>query len=102
MYEIAVVQASLLQAYFGMFGGSPRLFQQAEVTRAALVTSCRRMRLLDRRMSAVEHVKQQGGTQEELERALKVDHRRNRLGWGIFVSCLIHLRQLILANAAAL
>jgi len=86
MYEIGVVQASVLQAYFGMFGGSPRLFQQAEVTRAALVTSCRRMRLLDRAMSVVEHVKRQGGTAEELERAVKMDHRRNRLGWAIFVS----------------
>jgi hypothetical protein len=85
MYEIGVVQASILQAYYGMFGGSPRLFQQAEVTRAALVTSCRRMRLLDRHMSVVEHVKRQGGTEEELARAVKIDHRRNRLGWAIFL-----------------
>ncbi|KAL1406153.1 hypothetical protein Q8F55_007837 [Vanrija albida] len=85
IYELAVVQATLLQGYYALFSGTPKLFQQAEIVRATLVTACKRMHLLDASVSAVSHVSREGGSEKELERALKQDHRYRRLGWGIIL-----------------
>lgn len=84
-YDVGVVQSTLLQAVFGLFSGSPKLAQHAEVARASLVASAKRMNLLNAGVSAFAHVRRSGAPGEDLERALKQDHRRRRLGWCIFV-----------------
>lgn len=85
-YDVGVVQSSLLQSIFGLFSGSPKLAQHAEVGRAGLIASAKRMHLLNASVSAFAHVRRSGAPDEDLERALKQDHRRRRLGWCIFVS----------------
>lgn len=72
-YDVGVVQSTLLTAVFGAFSGSPRLEHHAEVARAGLVASARRMGLLS--------VGARCGNDDEREEA----HRRRRLGWCIFV-----------------
>jgi hypothetical protein len=85
-YDLGVVQASLLQSCFGLYSGSPKHLQQAEVNRANLVSAARRMQLLKSGISAQSHVASTGGSLDDYERAAKQDHRRRRLGWCIFVS----------------
>lgn len=81
-----MVQAQLLQSFFAAFTGSPKLLQQAETSCTGLVAACKRLHLLRSQVSAARHVSDRGAGAEEVQRALKQDHRRRRLGWAIFVS----------------
>lgn len=88
MYETHLIQAWLLQAYFGTFCGSPDLYQHSEVSRGGLVTAARRMHLLRPGISAMEELRKrklQVRPDEKVE-AANEDDRRLRLGWGIYVS----------------
>jgi hypothetical protein len=88
MFDPHLIQASLLQSYFGLFCGSQKLFQQSESIRGSLVTACKRMHLLRPGVSAVEELRNstQYPLAHELEKAVLQDERRVRLGWGIYVS----------------
>lgn len=88
MFEPHLIQASLLQSYFGLFCGSQKLFQQSESIRGSLVTACKRMHLLRPGVSAVEELRNstQYPLAHELEKAVLEDEKRVRLGWGIYVS----------------
>lgn len=91
MYETHLVQAWLLQAYYGTFCGSPDLYQHSEVSRGGLVTAARRMHLLRPGISAMEELmnrKLQLTPAEKAEAACE-DATRQRLGWGIYVSCRV-------------
>ncbi|KAH8896621.1 hypothetical protein GQ53DRAFT_889865 [Thozetella sp. PMI_491] len=87
VFEPCVVQASLLQSYFGLYSGSPRLFQQSEVSRASLVAACRRMHLLHSVYTASLELARRKpmASAQETSRAVKQDHRNRRLGWAIFL-----------------
>ncbi|RSH90377.1 hypothetical protein EHS25_000982 [Saitozyma podzolica] len=109
MFETNLIQASLLQSYYGMFCGSQKLFQQSESNRGMLITACKRMHLLRPGLSAVDEVKKRTPFPAplDLERAVAEDDRRRRLGWGIYLldtqlACLLNLpAQLSLTDIAA-
>ncbi len=94
MFETRIIQASLLQSYYGLFCGSQKLFQQAESLRGTLVTACKRMHLLRPGRTALEalHSQSRSPVADEVQSALAEDKRRHRLGWGIYVSFLPILR----------
>lgn len=83
------------------------MFQQAEVTRGSLVSACRRMHLLHSGVSAVAELgkRMTCPTTKEQYLAIRQDHRRRRLGWSIFVSCVSSprlIRQIFDAQLACL
>ncbi|ORY26042.1 hypothetical protein BCR39DRAFT_542336 [Naematelia encephala] len=98
MFETNIIQAFLLQTYFGFFCGSHKSFQQAEWSRGALVIACKRMHLLRPGMSATQtlYLKNADPSREDIAKAEKEDRRRARLGWGIYLlecqlACLVNL-----------
>lgn len=88
MFDTSIVQAWLLQSFFGLFCGSRMLYQHAEISRGGLVTAARRMHLLRPSITFVEELKRRRemASPEELLKAYSDDEERRRLGWGIYVS----------------
>ncbi|RSH93054.1 hypothetical protein EHS25_007407 [Saitozyma podzolica] len=97
IYETTIIQASLLQAMFGLYSGTPKLFQQAEMARTSLVAACKRKHLLRDGFSAAEELRRSSLAPNplDLDRALKQDDRRRRLGWSIYLACLFNLPSLL-------
>lgn len=82
MFEINIIQASLLQHYFGLYCGSRASFQQAEQSAGSLLAAGKRMRLL--------RTKTDGPRSDTDAHNLGIDNgedaMRKRLSWGLFVS----------------
>jgi hypothetical protein len=93
MYETHIIQAFLLQSYFGFFCGSQKAFQQSESAVGALVMACKRMHLLRPGQSAIQALQARNPEpdQDEVAKAEREDRRRARLGWGIYVRPLLRL-----------
>lgn len=93
------MQASLLQSYFGLYSGSPRLFHHAEISRASLVAACRRMHLLHADYSAARELQRRDPTasHDAVQKAMRQDHRYSRLGWAIFV-CTLNCVEILCFN----
>lgn len=86
--QTQVLQAALVQAYFGLFSGSSKLFQHAESTRSFLVAASKRLSLLRSGSSALQELKrtQAEPSENDIIGAQKQDDRMLRLGWCIYVS----------------
>ena len=88
MFDVTIIQAYLLQTCYGFFSGSQKAFQQAELSRGALVIAAKRMHLLRPGESAVEmlHGRLVTPSLKDLTEAEREDQNRARLGWAIYVS----------------
>ncbi|GAA5820962.1 hypothetical protein JCM11251_001897 [Rhodosporidiobolus azoricus] len=85
-FEVSVIQAWLLSSISGLFCGSRKLYQHAEIARAGLATAARRMNLLRESTSFVQDLlARKQPTEQELQAAQNEDELRLRLGWGIYI-----------------
>ncbi|GAA5995281.1 fungal specific transcription factor domain-containing protein [Rhodotorula paludigena] len=100
-FELEVVQAWLLSSVSGLFCGSRKLYQHAEIARCGLVTAARRMELLRETPTCVEELLgRKLPSHLELAAAQREDELRLRLGWGIYhfdnlVASLLNLQPVI-------
>ncbi|GAA5860915.1 hypothetical protein JCM8547_003887 [Rhodosporidiobolus lusitaniae] len=100
-FEVTVIQAWLLSSISGLFCGSRKLYQHAEIARAGLATAARRMNLLRESTSFVQDLlARKTPSEDELRAAQKEDELRLRLGWGIYifdmlVSVLLNLQPVV-------
>lgn len=78
VFNIPILQAHLLQAMFGFFSGSRRLYLYAEITRSHIITSARRMNLLRSEPTSVA-----GLDPQQAAEAIWLDERKRRLGWAV-------------------
>ncbi|OAQ61102.1 fungal transcriptional regulatory protein [Pochonia chlamydosporia 170] len=87
MFDTSFTQASLLQSMFGLFCGSRMLYQHAEISRGSLVTAARRMHLLRPSLSFAKELqrREDGVSEQELQKAQADDEERRNLGWGIYL-----------------
>jgi hypothetical protein len=88
MFEPHIIQAYLLQTYFGFFCGSHKSFQQAEASRGILILAYRRMHLLRPGVSAIQVLlaRDPFADAQSLALADNEDRSKARLGWAIYVS----------------
>ncbi|GAA5892660.1 hypothetical protein JCM6882_000550 [Rhodosporidiobolus microsporus] len=106
-FEVNVIQAWLLSSISGLFCGSRKLYQHAEIARAGLATAARRMNLLRESTSFVQDLlDRKTPTESELQAAQKEDELRLRLGWGIYifdnlVSVLLNLQPVVSTSEVA-
>ncbi|GAA6034269.1 hypothetical protein JCM8097_003816 [Rhodosporidiobolus ruineniae] len=85
-FEVSVIQAWFLSSISGLFCGSRKLYQHAEIARAGLATAARRMNLLRESTSFVQDLLvRTTPSAEELRAAQMEDELRLRLGWGVYI-----------------
>ncbi|TNY17770.1 hypothetical protein DMC30DRAFT_91059 [Rhodotorula diobovata] len=100
-FELEVVQAWLVSSIAGLFCGSRKLYQHAEIARCGLLTAARRMELLRETPSCVDELCSRKAPEPyELAAARREDELRLRLGWGCYVfdnlvASLLHLQPVV-------